>query len=57
VAAYGVRQFIDVGAGRPAVLNTHDIARHVEPEAWVAYADNDHFKSGCAHARQAGQAA
>jgi hypothetical protein len=41
VAARGVRQFIDVGAGLPTVLNTHDIARHVEPDARVAYVDND----------------
>lgn len=41
VAARGVRQFIDVGAGLPTALNTHDIARHVDPEARVAYVDND----------------
>jgi O-methyltransferase involved in polyketide biosynthesis len=41
VAARGVRQFIDVGAGLPTVLNTHDIARHTEPAARVAYVDND----------------
>jgi S-adenosyl methyltransferase len=41
VAAHGVRQFIDVGAGLPTVLNTHEIARNVEPEARVAYVDND----------------
>jgi O-methyltransferase involved in polyketide biosynthesis len=41
VAARGVRQFIDVGAGLPAAVNTHDIARYVEPHARVAYVDND----------------
>jgi hypothetical protein len=41
VAASGVRQFIDVGAGLPTALNTHDIARGVNPEARVAYVDND----------------
>ena len=41
VAARGVRQFIDVGAGLPTALNTHDIARRVDPEARVAYVDND----------------
>ncbi len=41
VAARGVRQFIDVGAGLPTALNTHDIARRVEPHARVAYVDND----------------
>jgi O-methyltransferase involved in polyketide biosynthesis len=41
VAARGVRQFIDVGAGLPTALNTHDIAQQVEPRARVAYVDND----------------
>ena len=41
VAAHGVRQFIDVGAGLPTALNTHDIARYANPEARVAYVDND----------------
>jgi len=41
VAARGVRQFIDVGAGLPTVLNTHDIARSINPDARVAYVDND----------------
>ena len=49
VAARGVRQFIDVGAGLPTALNTHDIARQVDQQARVAYVDNDHCKSGCAH--------
>jgi O-methyltransferase involved in polyketide biosynthesis len=40
-AARGIRQFIDVGAGLPTALNTHDIARRVDPEARVAYVDND----------------
>jgi hypothetical protein len=41
VAAAGVRQFIDVGAGLPTALNTHDIAQGVDVEAKVAYVDND----------------
>ena len=41
VAARGVRQFIDVGAGLPTALNTHDIAQRADPEARVAYVDND----------------
>lgn len=41
VARHGVRQFIDVGAGLPTALNTHDIARRVDPEARVVYVDND----------------
>jgi O-methyltransferase involved in polyketide biosynthesis len=41
VAARGIRQFIDVGAGLPTVVNTHDIARQADPRARVAYVDND----------------
>ena len=41
VAAAGVRQFIDVGAGLPTALNTHDIAQGVDVDARVAYVDND----------------
>jgi O-methyltransferase involved in polyketide biosynthesis len=41
VAARGIGQFIDVGAGLPTELNTHDIARRINPEARVAYVDND----------------
>jgi hypothetical protein len=41
VASRGVRQFIDVGAGLPTALNTHDIAHRVDPAARVAYVDND----------------
>jgi O-methyltransferase involved in polyketide biosynthesis len=41
VAARGVRQFIDVGAGLPTAVNTHDIARQADPQARVAYVDND----------------
>jgi O-methyltransferase involved in polyketide biosynthesis len=41
VAARGVRQFIDVGAGLPTVLNTHEIAQNISPQARVAYVDND----------------
>jgi O-methyltransferase involved in polyketide biosynthesis len=41
VAYRGICQFIDVGAGLPTVLNTHDIARRIDPAARVAYVDND----------------
>ena len=41
VTRQGVTQFIDVGAGLPTVLNTHDVAQHAEPTARVAYVDND----------------
>src|SRR5215469_12802393 len=41
VAEQGVSQFIDIGACLPTALNTHDIARRVNPNAKVAYVDND----------------
>ncbi|HEY4463720.1 MAG TPA: SAM-dependent methyltransferase, partial [Streptosporangiaceae bacterium] len=41
VTRRGISQFIDVGAGLPTVLNTHDVAQHTEPAAKVAYVDND----------------
>ncbi|MCP2341617.1 SAM-dependent methyltransferase [Actinomadura rupiterrae] len=46
----GVRQFVDIGAGLPTQGNVHEIAQRTIPEARVVYVDNDHFKSGCAHA-------
>ena len=48
-AAKGVRQFVDVGAGLPTALNTHDIALRADPGAKVAYVDNDPMV--IAHAR------
>jgi len=41
VADRGIRQFIDVGAGLPTAVNTHDIAQRANPDARVAYVDND----------------
>ena len=41
VAYRGVQQFIDVGAGLPTAVNTHDIAQSIDPDARVAYVDND----------------
>jgi O-methyltransferase involved in polyketide biosynthesis len=49
VAGLGVRQFIDIGAGLPTVLNTHDVAQRADPGATVAYVDNDPIV--IAHAR------
>jgi SAM-dependent methyltransferase len=37
----GIRQFLDIGTGRPAPASTHEIAQQVAPECAVAYADND----------------
>jgi O-methyltransferase involved in polyketide biosynthesis len=49
IVGMGVRQFIDVGAGLPTALNTHDIALGAHPGAKVAYIDNDPMV--IAHAR------
>ena len=37
----GVRQFLDLGSGLPAVNNTHEVAQAVAPESRVVYVDND----------------
>jgi hypothetical protein len=52
--AAGVRQFLDIGAGLPTMLNTHEVAQGIAPEAKVVYVDNDHCKSGCAHTSSLG---
>jgi O-methyltransferase involved in polyketide biosynthesis len=41
IAAQGIDQFIDVGAGLPTALNTHDVAQRADPGAKVVYVDND----------------
>ena len=41
IVGMGIRQFIDVGAGLPTALNTHDIALGAHPGTRVAYVDND----------------
>src|ERR1035441_1965013 len=50
----GIRQFIDIGTGIPSAGNVHEVAGQVAPGARVVYVDNDHCKSGCAHAGRAG---
>ncbi|GAB3852439.1 SAM-dependent methyltransferase [Dactylosporangium cerinum] len=37
----GVRQFLDIGTGIPAVPNVHEIAQGITPDAQVVYVDND----------------
>jgi hypothetical protein len=37
----GVRQFLDIGSGLPAVDNTHEVAQQVAPDSRVVYVDND----------------
>jgi S-adenosyl methyltransferase len=41
VAEQGIDQFVDVGAGLPTAVNTHQVAQQVAPMAKVAYLDND----------------
>jgi hypothetical protein len=41
MAAQGVRQFIDVGAGFPTQRPTHEVARAVRADSRVVYTDND----------------
>jgi hypothetical protein len=45
----GIRQFLDIGTGLPAVENTHEIAQRIAPESRVVYVDNDPLV--LAHAR------
>jgi len=49
VTEEGVRQFLDVGTGLPAVDNTHEIAQRAAPECRIVYVDNDPLV--LAHAR------
>jgi hypothetical protein len=37
----GVRQFLDIGTGLPAVGSPHEIAQSISPDARVVYVDND----------------
>jgi O-methyltransferase involved in polyketide biosynthesis len=37
----GIRQFLDIGTGLPAVDNTHEVAQQVDPACRVVYVDND----------------
>ena len=41
VANAGIGQFIDVGCGLPTAPNTHETAQAIQPDARVAYVDND----------------
>src|SRR5690606_26930373 len=41
MAAEGVDQFLDIGAGLPTQNNTHQAAQQVAPDARVVYVDND----------------
>jgi hypothetical protein len=37
----GIRQFLDIGTGLPAVNNTHEVAQSVAPESRIVYTDSD----------------
>jgi len=41
IARQGVRQFLDLGCGLPAVGNTHEVVKKIHPEARVVYVDID----------------
>jgi hypothetical protein len=45
----GIRQFLDIGTGLPTAENTHQIAQEINPQARIAYVDNDPIV--LAHAR------
>jgi S-adenosyl methyltransferase len=45
----GIRQFLDIGTGIPAVDNTHEVAQDLAPGSRVVYVDNDAIV--LAHAR------
>jgi hypothetical protein len=49
VGEAGIRQFIDIGTGIPAVGSVHEIAQSMAPESRVVYVDND--VTVLAHAR------
>jgi hypothetical protein len=36
-----VRQFLDIGSGLPTMQNVHQVAQKADPQARVAYVDND----------------
>jgi len=40
-AEAGIRQFLDIGTGIPAVNNTHEVAQAVAPDSRIVYVDND----------------
>ena len=40
-AEQGIRQFLDIGTGIPSAGSTNEVAQAVDPEARVAYVDND----------------
>ncbi|MEU0566409.1 SAM-dependent methyltransferase [Nonomuraea sp. NPDC005983] len=49
LAANGIRQFLDIGAGLPTQQNVHQVAERAAPSARTVYVDND--PQVLAHAR------
>ncbi|MGW0841722.1 SAM-dependent methyltransferase [Streptomyces sp. NPDC002787] len=47
----GIRQFLDIGTGLPALENTHEIAQRVAPSSRIVYVDNDPVVLAHARAR------
>ena len=43
-----VRQFLDIGTGLPTQGNVHEVAREVDPDARVVYADADRLQPAVA---------
>ncbi|MEU6720207.1 SAM-dependent methyltransferase [Nonomuraea sp. NPDC046802] len=41
VAKAGIKQFVDAGTGVPTSPNVHEVAQRINPDARVAYIDND----------------
>jgi SAM-dependent methyltransferase len=41
LAASGIRQFVDIGAGIPTVGNTHEVVQEIDPSCRVVYVDID----------------
>jgi hypothetical protein len=54
VAAQGISQFLDIGAGLPAEPAVHEIAQRVNPAARTVYVDNDRLVITHARALLAG---
>ncbi|MBV2155695.1 SAM-dependent methyltransferase [Kitasatospora sp. SUK 42] len=53
-AGRGIRQFVDIGTGIPAVGSTNEVAQRVVPDARVVYVDNDPIVATHARALLAG---
>ncbi|MFE6868377.1 SAM-dependent methyltransferase [Kitasatospora sp. NPDC057692] len=56
-AGRGIRQFLDIGTGIPAVGSTSEVARRAAPDARVVYVDNDPIVATHARALLAGHPA